>query len=359
MRVLITDCDGKHGIAVQRGVRSAFPDIDLIGYSADRIRYAHYYQYCDRYVSAIPLSEAISSWRPDMVIPVGGLSVRAVASLSPELAVLPPIDVLNRTYSKRDVTALSREVGVRTPLTCQVGSVEAATDPTIPYPCVLKPIDETEAKFVRYVDSPSSLAAAVRSTIEAAPSGLLAQEQIVGPGAGVCALYDRGAAKRLFCYRRVREWPLTGGSSTAAEAIRDRALRDAGLAVLDALKWHGVAMVEFKLESTTGQPVFIELNGKFWGSYELALSAGMNFGADLVRLFCGHYLEFSEDYDERAQFFWPLDGDLRTILAMGRPHLLREYWGRDAHTNLGQSWRAEAIKALATTYKIGKLVLKK
>jgi predicted ATP-grasp superfamily ATP-dependent carboligase len=48
-------------------------------------------------------------------------------------------------------------------------------------------------------------------------------------------------------HRRVREWPPTGGASAAAESVPHApALEHAGTRLLDALEWHGVAMVEFK-----------------------------------------------------------------------------------------------------------------
>ena len=56
-------------------------------------------------------------------------------------------------------------------------------------------------------------------------------------------------------------------------------------------------MVEFKYSDAIEDFVLMEINGKFWGSLELALSAGINFGADLIRLYRGEKLSYSEEYD--------------------------------------------------------------
>lgn len=47
--------------------------------------------------------------------------------------------------------------------------------------------------------------------------------------------------------------------------------------LLDHLEWHGVAMVEFKLDDRTGKPVILEVNPRFWGSLSMAISAGVDF----------------------------------------------------------------------------------
>lgn len=66
-------------------------------------------------------------------------------------------------------------------------------------------------------------------------------------------------------HKRMREYPITGGSSTAAESMYDPELRDLGLTLLKALDWHGVAMVEFKKDSRDGKYKLMEINPKFWG----------------------------------------------------------------------------------------------
>jgi predicted ATP-grasp superfamily ATP-dependent carboligase len=76
-------------------------------------------------------------------------------------------------------------------------------------------------------------------------------------------------------HRRIREYPITGGASTAAESFYDPALRDLRLTLLRALNWHGVAMVEFKKDQRDGTHKLI--NAKFWGSLDLAIAAGVDF----------------------------------------------------------------------------------
>jgi len=61
---------------------------------------------------------------------------------------------------------------------------------------------------------------------------------------------------------------MTGGPSTVAESIYDEELKRQGLLLLEALNWHGVAMVEFKKDSRDNEFKLMEINPKFWGSLD-------------------------------------------------------------------------------------------
>jgi biotin carboxylase len=359
MKVLITDCDYKHSIALQRHIRDALPDVHLIGHSSESIRYARYYRYCQTYIARTPLADAIQARDVDMVIPVGATSVQTVCEVAPNKAVLPSDHHLRVSYDKSEVTALAAGVGVAVPRTVRLRHPSGAVDVDTAFPCVVKPANEVEGKFVRYPRDRAEFQTAVREGLgQLGPesSGVLVQEYVAGAGAGFFALYQRGSLVRLFMHRRIREWPNTGGASTAARAIRDPALLRSGKAILDALQWHGVAMVEFKYRPDIGDYVFIELNGKFWGSAELALSAGVNFGADLIRVYRGELLEYDDQYDDECEFYWPLDGDLLALWCRRELGGIREYRRPAARTNLGQSLRADAIKTVGTAVKLVRVV---
>ena len=136
-------------------------------------------------------------------------------------------------------------------------------------------------------------------------------------------------------HQRIRQYPPSGRRSTAARAYYSPRLQDLGRRVSSELKWHGVAMVEFEYSESRADFVLMEINGKFWGSLELALSAGVNFGADLIRLFRGEALSYSEQYQRDWEFYWLLDDDLLTLLKTGALRRIADYWKPNAHTNLG------------------------
>ena len=91
-------------------------------------------------------------------------------------------------------------------------------------------------------------------------------------------------------HERIHEFPITGGASTLAKSVFENDLKEIGDKLLSSLNWHGVAMVEFKRDAASGQLKLIEINPKFWGSFELSYKAGINFAylAYLVALRKNH-----------------------------------------------------------------------
>jgi predicted ATP-grasp superfamily ATP-dependent carboligase len=89
---------------------------------------------------------------------------------------------------------------------------------------------------------------------------------------------------------------------------------EATLKLLQPVKWHGVAMVEFKIEKTTQRPMLIEINGRFWGSLQLAVDAGVNFPLLLLNMAMGKPATVPENgYRIGVKSRWLL-GDLDQLI---------------------------------------------
>jgi predicted ATP-grasp superfamily ATP-dependent carboligase len=147
---------------------------------------------------------------------------------------------------------------------------------------------------------------------------VLLQERINGPGEGVFLLIHDGRLLAHFSHRRIREKPPSGGVSVLRESIpTDPALLEASLRLLERFDWSGVAMVEFKRDAETGVPYLMEVNGRFWGSLQLAIDAGVDFPALLVAAATGLAPEPVRDYRIGARSRW-LWGDVDQLLARMR-----------------------------------------
>lgn len=115
----------------------------------------------------------------------------------------------------------------------------------------------------------------------------LVQEYISGDGFGVSAVFDADSKPvQVFCHRRIREYPATGGPSCMCESIWDDKLVQYALKLLSELKWQGVAMVEFK-GYLDGKLALMEINPRIWGSYPLADIAGADFTYSIYKTSLG------------------------------------------------------------------------
>jgi len=90
-------------------------------------------------------------------------------------------------------------------------------------------------------------------------------------------------------------------------------LVEKSLALLKAIGWQGVAMVEYKVDRRDGWPKLMEVNGRFWGSLQLAIDAGMNFPLMLYRLATGEQVPPQFKYRAGVRCRW-LIGDFDHLL---------------------------------------------
>lgn len=158
------------------------------------------------------------------------------------------------------------------------------------------------------------------------------QEFIPGYGAGLFALYNQGESVCFFSHRRLREKPPQGGVSVLSESILlDPILLDNAKKLLGAAKWHGVAMVEFRVASD-GTPYLMEVNTRFWGSLQLAIDAGVNFPELLYRITCGETITTQPSYKTGIRLRWLL-GDLDSLYLVlkGSQYTLGEKFARVRH----------------------------
>jgi len=70
-----------------------------------------------------------------------------------------------------------------------------------------------------------------------------------------------------------------------------------------------VAMLEFKIDRRDQRPKLIELNGRFWGSLQLAIDSGVNFPHLLYRATRGEKIKSDSAYRIGMKSRWLL-GDL-------------------------------------------------
>ena len=208
--------------------------------------------------------------------------------------VLPGHADLLRAFDKGETTNLAASLGIAVPKTTLVGDRKQAEEVArvIEYPVVLKPRASEELSpdnrlrttgRPRYARTAEEFRAAYKDMARRTAAGL-AQEYVEGQGAGYFALMRHGELRAEFAHRRIRDiYPTGSGSAVRVSVAPQPEIRAAALAILQALNWHGVAMVEFRCQEGK-PPVFLEVNGRFWHSLPLACYAGVDFPALLASM---------------------------------------------------------------------------
>ncbi|WP_343729876.1 acyltransferase family protein [Duganella sp.] len=194
---------------------------------------------------------------------------------------------------RKDLTyAAATSAGVFVPRTWHPASIDdgATAAAQAHYPVVLKwadpnammPLLRQAGMALRKVEYCADAPALMACLRRYQPLGRypMVQDYCGGHGLGQFVLMRDGQALCQFQHQRLHEWPPEGGTSTLCMSLppqRHADLMRRSVALLRALAWEGVAMVEYRYDPATGRAALMEVNGRFWGSLPLACQAGAHF----------------------------------------------------------------------------------
>jgi predicted ATP-grasp superfamily ATP-dependent carboligase len=237
-----------------------------------------------------------------------------------------PAEMLDAAFDKARTLRHAEDCGVRVPPTRVPGSLDEclAAAEEVGFPCVVKPRwsnawDGSRFRGARapdYVTGRTELVEAARACRRHGGWPLV-QGFVPGRGKGVFALADRGRVLAWFAHERLRDTRPTGsGSSLRRSVPLEARLREPSERLLAEMKWHGPAMVEFR-DDGTNPPCLMEVNGRFWGSLQLAVDAGINFPLLWVSLLSGRAPAPVATYEEGVTLRW-LQGDVKRFVRILR-----------------------------------------
>ena len=264
----------------------------------------------------------------DVIVPVTDVTTHLVTANQEALhhysaLAAPPFEAFEAITNKWTLLDRAARCGVPVAGTTLVEGIARLNERlvSVRYPVVVK---STHSRLltdrgwmsttVQYAGSEAQLKRIYETTgyLRSHPS--LIQERIDGAGVAIFALFDRGRPLTAFAHRRLREKPPSGGVSVLCEsAAVDPQLHDFANRVLSSVGWHGVAMMEFKKERRTGTCFLMEVNGRFWGSLQLAIDAGVDFPYLSYQLALGHQPAVPATYRVGVKSRWLL-GDLDHLL---------------------------------------------
>jgi predicted ATP-grasp superfamily ATP-dependent carboligase len=337
-RILVTDGDERAALASVRSLGRAGHQVMVASTSGRSLAGAS--RSCDREVR-LPdplitpggfigeLSELIREVGTEILLPITEATLLAVLpardTLHPARIPFPPDQTFRDVADKGLVLARARDLGIPTPTLARVDDPDELSDRVSalshPYPLVLKPLRSVACgpsgqirTGVQHVADSSQLELAAAS-MERVSFPVLVQRRIEGPGIGIFLLMHEGRAVAAFGHRRLREKPPSGGVSVLREsaAIPEPLLR-ASEELLRSFRWEGVAMVEYKVDDASGEVHLMEINGRLWGSLQLAIDAGVDFPVLLADLALGKPLPGDRSYEVGVRTRW-LMGDVDHLLA--------------------------------------------
>ncbi|MFP8879191.1 MAG: ATP-grasp domain-containing protein [Myxococcota bacterium] len=337
LRVLVTDGQWRKSLAIVRALGKRGHTVEVAGETWATTSF--FSKYCsqkwvfptaerDRDACLAALERTLAARRYDLLIPTEDETVAICAEHRAALArhtvvPLPDYATVLTAADKALTFEAARSCGVPTPKTWifrDLADFERfdgfdkldSREPEIDMPVLIKPRRSSGSRGIRRVTDREQLTRIYREVHADHPLPLI-QEAIPAGGAarGVSVLMDRdGEVWASFVHERIREYPVTGGPSTLRVSVHDPELVERSVGLLRSIGWIGMAIDEFKQDPRDAEFKFLEINPRFVGSLQLAISAGVDFPNLLCLAFLGGTRQPAPEYPDGVMCRWLLPGDL-------------------------------------------------
>ncbi len=278
----------------------------------------------------------------DLVMPTTEVTSQLLLFYQDELPEIElpfaPYKTVMALSDKISLVELARSLNIPVPESRMFKNAAELEGVVVSYPCVLKPAlsriftgDDWIHTHVKVIHDEAGLQQALERSPYLKTTPFMLQSFIPGHGGGVFCLYNKGQPLQFFAHERLREKPPEGGMSVLSRSVPvTEELKSITEKLLNAVEWHGVAMVEFRI-SPDGRPYLMEINTRFWGSLQLAVDAGVDFPLMLANAQLGRPVVNIQDYNYDQRLRWLL-GDLDSLyLFLKKPH----------------PWRAKILKIVS------------
>jgi len=186
-----------------------------------------------------------------------------------------------RAHDKALTMQYAESIGIPIPKTFYVKKIKELRPMSeeIRYPALIKLRKSNSAKGVFKVENYESLVSVYSDVIKRFNIGNeslpIIQEYIPGEVYAVSTLFNRGELVAKFTRRNIREKTFGGGTCTKCVSIENKLLEGYAEAILSRMKWHGVAMLEFKYDEKRNIGYLLEINPRYHGTISHDIEAGM------------------------------------------------------------------------------------
>lgn len=245
------------------------------------------------------LLDLIARERVDAVLPSDDATTDALTRYAAELEgkvglLIPPRPSFEAMRDKGLSVAWFQKTGVPHPRTVVVESLQdvPAAARELGAPLVIKPRVTSGSRGMRYAHRVDDVERVYLEVHREHPWPILQEYLPPGPKYHACLLYDRShrlAAR--YVQRELRQYPVSGGPSTAQESVDRRDLTEMLEPLFETLPWTGPLHADVMEDGRTGRPYVLEVNPRYWQSLQVAHRAGVNFAQMHLALALGKEVE--------------------------------------------------------------------
>jgi len=337
LKVLVTDAYERKSLAAlrhlgERGVWTAAGGAKRWGqalfskHCRERVLYPNPVQEPEAFVAF--MLEYLAENRFDCVLPMSCYTTILFARHKDDFSRLtnlavPDHALLQRVRDKAEIVKVARGLGIGAPRTWQPADEDEARDLAgrISYPSVVKYRRGTGSMGIRYAHSPRELVDYYRTPAHDTDIVFddprpIVQEYIPGRVTDVSFLCNRGRPRAAEVHTRTMTWPPSGGWGVTYLTVDAPDLKAKAFRLLEEVGWHGPGLVEFKVDSRTGEEKLMEINTRFGGGLDVSREAGVDFAWLTVKMAVEGDVEPVWDYRVGMRYRF-LGSQLKCVLAGG------------------------------------------
>ena len=266
----------------------------------------------------------------DVAFGGGDAEVLALSALRHRLRVpvlLPPHDVVRRAFDKAALSEAAVHAGLAVPRSFHRGDVQ----PDVPVVVKERLHGDPTAGAATLHQAPQVVAPEEvpgrTAEIRAGGGAPVLQEVVEGELLALILLVDRdGTVAAAAQQRTTLMWPPEAGVSVRARSTPvDLELLGRASVLLRDLGWFGLVQLQF-IAPPSGAPRLIDFNGRFFGSLQLSVAAGIDLPGALTALVRGRAMTVQPLPATEVRYQW-LEGDLRRAVQQRQRGLARDVIG--------------------------------
>jgi len=332
MKALVTEGENEIALATVRSLGEKGIETAVVSSQQNALSFSS--KYCTERIVSPPIKnklkwvdfllQRIRKNHYDVILFCGESSPDYISEFRDEFSphikfALPEREFYEIASNKKKMMEFAKRFEIPTPWTISPTNLEEVEQISkkITYPVVIKGV--RGANRIRYATSPHDLISKFKEIYQLEKSLDISlpiiQEYVPGIGYIFLALFDHGTPKAIFMVKKIREYPITGGSCVQGESVFNSELQDIGLKILKKLCWHGIAEIEFILDLRDQKFKLIEINRDFGWTQNLAIACGINFAFLYYKMLKLPTLRPIYNYKTGIKYTWLLPYGISYIFA--------------------------------------------
>ncbi len=323
---LVTNAENHVCLATVRSLGKNKLDVTAI--SCEKRALSFYSRYCrQRVITSSPaqqerfieeLVEIVKDKSFDILLPAGWDTIYLISKYRNKLMPYTDIPIAKQesieiTEDKSETIKFALKSGIPCPRTFFPEEIDTSNMKQIieeiGLPAVVKPNKGFGAVGIRYANSFEELEDVYVKTVKRYGPSII-QEFIKGKTYSSSALFNsKGQPRRACVQQGLRESPPTGGTQIYTISARQQEILECTIKLLKALKWYGIAELDFILDDRDQRPKLLEINPRLYSSVCLPIAAGVDYPYLLYRLATEGDVEpdFNYELGVKCRYIFPAE----------------------------------------------------